>query len=57
MAARHSVVRIGVYGTGGWANRTHIPNLKKIDGAEIVAVCDIDAAGLAVAAESLGAQE
>lgn len=47
MAARHSVVRIGVYGTGGWANRTHIPNLKKIDGAEIVAVCDIDAAAAA----------
>lgn len=46
MTARHSLVRIGVYGTGGWANRTHIPNLKKIDGAEIVAVCDIDAAAV-----------
>ena len=45
MAARHSV-RIGVYGTGSWANRTHIPNLIRIDGAEIVAVCDIDAAAV-----------
>lgn len=35
-------IRVGIYGTGGWANRSHIPNLLKLEGVEIVAVCDID---------------
>ena len=36
-------VRVAVLGTGTWARRTHLPNLRKIEGVEIVAVCDIDA--------------
>ena len=35
-------VRVGIYGAGSWANRSHIPNLLKLDGVEIVAVCDMD---------------
>ena len=40
MASTESKIRIGIYGCGSWANRTHIPNLLKLDGVEIVAVCD-----------------
>ncbi len=36
-------VRIGVYGAGNFARRTHIPNLLKLPGVQIVALCDIDA--------------
>lgn len=35
-------LRVGIYGAGNWANRSHIPNLLKLEGVEIVAVCDID---------------
>jgi predicted dehydrogenase len=35
-------VRVAIYGCGRWANHTHIPNLQKIEGAEVVALCDID---------------
>ena len=35
-------VRVGIYGAGHWANQTHIPNLLRLDGVEIVAVCDMD---------------
>lgn len=34
------MVRAAIYGTGAWANRTHIPNLLKLDDVEIVAACD-----------------
>ena len=34
-------VRIGIIGCGGIANGKHMPSLKKIDGAEMVAFCDI----------------
>ena len=40
MASTDSKIRIGIYGCGSWANRTHIPNLLKLDGVEIVAICD-----------------
>ena len=40
MTATDRKIRIGIYGCGSWANRTHIPNLLKLDGVEIVAICD-----------------
>lgn len=36
-------IRVGIYGTGQMASRTHIPNLQKLGGVEIVAVCDLEA--------------
>jgi predicted dehydrogenase len=41
MAATGNPVRVGIFGCGGWARRTHIPNLINIEGAEVVAVCDL----------------
>ena len=40
MASTDGKIRIGIYGCGSWANRTHIPNLLKLEGVEIVAICD-----------------
>ena len=36
MDATNRRVRIGIYGTGNFANRTHLPNLDRIAGAELV---------------------
>ncbi|MDA0709909.1 MAG: Gfo/Idh/MocA family oxidoreductase [bacterium] len=47
-------VRVGVYGAGRFANRTHIPNLQKVKGAEVVAVCDISATAVAETAQAFG---
>jgi predicted dehydrogenase len=35
-------LRIGVYGTGRWANGTHIPILRRLDAVDLVALCDVD---------------
>ena len=35
-------VRVGMYGAGGHAVTQHLPNLKSMPAAEVVAVCDID---------------
>ena len=35
-------LRVGVYGAGNFANREHLPNLARIDGVRVVAVCDVD---------------
>ncbi len=35
-------VRVGMFGAGAHAVTQHLPNLKSIPGAEVVAVCDID---------------
>lgn len=35
-------IKVGVYGAGGHARGKHIPDLKKLDGVEVVAVCDIN---------------
>ena len=43
-------VRAAIYGTGSWANQTHIPNLKKL-GVDVVAACDVDAAALGCTAK------
>jgi predicted dehydrogenase len=45
------IVRAAVYGCGHWANRTHIPNLRRIDGVDIVAICDVDPEALSATAE------
>ncbi len=34
-------VRVGIIGCGGIANGKHMPSLKKVDGVEMVAFCDI----------------
>ena len=47
MQTRDRSVRVGIYGTGSWANRTHIPNLLKLEGVEIVALCDLNPENLA----------
>ena len=36
-------LRVGVYGAGNFANTQHLPNLTRIGGVRVVAVCDIDA--------------
>ena len=35
-------IRVGVFGAGRFANGQHLPNLARIDGVEIVALCDVD---------------
>ena len=35
-------IRVGIFGAGGFANNQHLPNLTKIDGVDIVAVCDVN---------------
>ena len=52
MASTDSKIRIGIYGCGSWANRTHIPNLLKLEGVEIVAVCDSNPESLKSTAEA-----
>lgn len=46
MASTNSKICIGIYGCGSWANRTHIPNLLKLNGVEIVAICDSNSQSL-----------
>jgi predicted dehydrogenase len=46
MAAIERSLRVGLYGTGSWANRTHLPNLAGMAGVEVVAACDADPAAL-----------
>jgi predicted dehydrogenase len=47
-------VRVGVYGCGTFANETHIPNLMRLPGAEVVALCDVNGEALAATAERFG---
>lgn len=47
-------VRVAVYGTGRFAQATHLPNLSRIDGVEIVALCDINENALREAAARFG---
>jgi len=51
MEARDRSLRIGIFGTGNFANRTHLPNLQRIDGIEIVAACDLNPENLRTTAE------
>lgn len=50
--AQHA--RIAVVGTGWWSTYTHIPGLQANPDAELVAICDADAARLAAAASAYG---
>ena len=34
-------IRVGVYGAGRFANNQHLPNLARIDGVDLVAICDV----------------
>lgn len=52
--AIEGTIRVGIYGTGTWANRTHIPNLQKLDGVDVVAVCDVNETALASTADQFG---
>ena len=47
-------VRVAVYGTGRFAQATHLPNLSQIDGVEIAALCDINEDALHEAAAQFG---
>lgn len=47
-------VRVAVYGTGRFAQATHLPNLSRIDGVEIAALCDINKDALREAAAQFG---
>ena len=54
METRDRPLRVGVYGTGSWANRTHLPNLLKLEGVEIVALCDVNPEALRATAAQFG---
>ena len=53
MAATEPSVRVGIFGTGGWARRTHIPHLIDL-GAQIVCLCDAQAEAVDVAGDEFG---
>ena len=53
MAATESAVRVGIYGTGGWARRTHIPHLNSL-GAQIVCLCDANEDAVNAAGDEFG---
>lgn len=44
-------VRVGVYGTGNFANQQHLPNLSKLEKVDLVAAADINKDALNRAAE------
>ena len=50
MDANKDTVRIGIYGTGRFANQTHLPNLSRLPHVELVAASDPNPAALADAA-------
>ena len=52
MDATDRRVRIGIYGTGNFANRTHLPNLDRIAGAELVAASAPNPENLAATAKA-----
>jgi len=54
MAATDGRIRVGVYGSGGWARRTHIPNLQKLD-VDITALADVSEQAARQAADEFGA--
>ncbi len=51
MPADNRSVRVGIYGTGRFANQTHLPNLSKLDSVELVAASDPSPDNLAATAQ------
>jgi len=49
-----ATIRVAFYGCGRFANQTHLPNLQKLPGVEIVALCDADAHALQATGEAFG---
>ncbi|MEE2873384.1 MAG: Gfo/Idh/MocA family oxidoreductase [Candidatus Latescibacterota bacterium] len=47
MDANKATVRVGIYGTGRFANQTHLPNLSRLPHVELVAASDPNTAALA----------
>lgn len=47
-------VRVACFGSGNFATKTHLPNLRKLPGVEIVALCDVDKERLAAAGREFG---
>lgn len=47
-------VRVACYGTGNFATRTHLPNLRELPNVEIVALCDLNEERLAAAGREFG---
>jgi len=43
--SQSSTVRVGIYGAGRFANRMHLPNLRRLDDVDVVAVCDVNKEG------------
>jgi len=50
-------INVGIIGVGGIARGVHIPQLKKIKEANIVAICDINEESLKVVGDDLGLSE
>jgi len=53
MTATEPALRVGIFGTGGWARRTHIPHLLDL-GAQIVCLCDTSAEAVDTTGEEFG---
>ena len=51
MSVNNRPVRVGIYGTGRFANQTHLPNLSKLDDVELVAASDPNLDNLAATAQ------
>ncbi len=49
-----SPLRVAVFGAGNFARKTHLPNLKSLSDARVVAVCDTDPAAAESAACEFG---
>lgn len=51
-----SPVRVAIYGCGRFANQTHLPNLRKLPGVEVVALCDADSQVVQATGEAFSIQ-
>lgn len=49
-----SSVRVAIYGCGRFANQTHLPNLRKLPGVEVVALCDADLQAVQATGDAFG---